>query len=112
MPLRGALSRQRRPAKWSGPEGGVSKKVVTFARIPHTCLQAGTCMETDIVSGRSETGVTPTPSAPGGAAVESLPDEQLIDVFLSDRADRAEAAFRAMVVRHGPMVLGVCRHIL
>src|SRR3954453_12205681 len=50
--------------------------------------------------------------------LEALNDEQLLDRFL-DRDDesavseaRAEAAFRAMVVRHGPMVLGVCRHIL
>jgi len=67
--------------------------------------------ETEIVSGRSETSVTSS-AAIGGEGVKSLPDEQLIELFLNDRADRAEAAFRAMVVRHGPMVLGVCRHIL
>src|SRR4051812_45702445 len=50
--------------------------------------------------------------------LEALNDEQLLDRFL-DRDDesavseaRAEAAFRAIVVRHGPMVLGVCRHVL
>jgi RNA polymerase sigma factor (sigma-70 family) len=41
-----------------------------------------------------------------------LPDEQLIDRFLTHEGADAEAAFRAMVVRHGPMVLGVCRHVL
>ena len=37
--------------------------------------------------------------------------EQLVAQFLADGEGR-EAAFRALVVRHGPMVLGVCRRIL
>jgi DNA-directed RNA polymerase specialized sigma24 family protein len=47
-----------------------------------------------------------------------LPDEELLKRFLEhrDRADRAscaaEAAFEAIVRRHGPMVLGVCRRYL
>jgi RNA polymerase sigma factor (sigma-70 family) len=41
-----------------------------------------------------------------------LPDEQLLDRFLGTTGGEAEAAFRAVVTRHGPMVLGVCRHIL
>src|SRR3954451_1635151 len=63
-----------------------------------------------MLSGRSQTGVTPSSIGAGG--VKSLPDEQLIDLFLNQGEEQAEAAFRAMVVRHGPMVLGVCRHIL
>jgi RNA polymerase sigma factor (sigma-70 family) len=42
----------------------------------------------------------------------ALPDEQLLDRFLSGSGEQAEDAFRAIVVRHGPMVLGVCRHVL
>src|SRR5689334_3883290 len=38
-------------------------------------------------------------------------DEQLVAQFLAD-GEGKEAAFRALVVRHGPMVLGVCRRIL
>src|SRR3954466_7278983 len=36
-------------------------------------------------------------------------DGQLLERYL---ADREEAAFRALVERHGPMVLGVCRRLL
>src|SRR4051812_42119264 len=68
-------------------------------------------MEMDMLSGRSQTGVTSS-STTGAEDVKLLPDEQLIDLFLNQREELAEAAFRAMVVRHGPMVLGVCRHIL
>jgi RNA polymerase sigma factor (sigma-70 family) len=44
--------------------------------------------------------------------LEGFSDEQLLDRFLNRDDASAEAAFRAIVVRHGPMVLGVCRHIL
>jgi RNA polymerase sigma factor (sigma-70 family) len=40
---------------------------------------------------------------------ECLSDAQLLDHFLQHRAD---AAFAALVRRHGPMVLGVCRRLL
>jgi RNA polymerase sigma factor (sigma-70 family) len=40
---------------------------------------------------------------------KSLPDAQLLDGFVS-RGD--EAAFAALVTRHGPMVLGVCQRVL
>ena len=38
-----------------------------------------------------------------------IPDGQLLEMF---RARRNEAAFEAIVHRHGPMVLAVCRRIL
>jgi RNA polymerase sigma factor (sigma-70 family) len=39
-------------------------------------------------------------------------DEQLLDRFLHGEPEVSEAAFRALVKRHGPMVMGVCRHVL
>ena len=39
-------------------------------------------------------------------------DEQLIDTFLTGEKEDSETAFETLVKRHGPMVLGVCRHIL
>src|SRR5436305_1126455 len=39
----------------------------------------------------------------------SSTDGQLLESFL---AHRQEAAFEALVLRHGPMVLGVCRRLL
>jgi DNA-directed RNA polymerase specialized sigma24 family protein len=38
-----------------------------------------------------------------------LRDEQLLEAFL---AHRDETAFEALVRRHGPMVLGLCRRVL
>jgi RNA polymerase sigma factor (sigma-70 family) len=39
-------------------------------------------------------------------------DEQLIDQFLTGQKDESESAFESLVKLHGPMVLGLCRHIL
>jgi RNA polymerase sigma factor (sigma-70 family) len=39
-------------------------------------------------------------------------DEQLIERFLAGEHQEAEGAFRRMVTRHGPMVMGVCRQVL
>jgi len=51
----------------------------------------------------------------GAGVAGGLSDAELLDRFLSRRAAAedaalaAEAAFAALVARHGPMVLGVCR---
>jgi RNA polymerase sigma factor (sigma-70 family) len=47
-----------------------------------------------------------------GGSLAGLSDRQLIERFNGRRDDGAEAAFAALVARHGPMVLGVCRHLL
>src|SRR5262245_9922709 len=39
----------------------------------------------------------------------SMTDGQLLEFFIAGRDD---AAFEALVQRHGPMVLGVCRRVL
>jgi RNA polymerase sigma factor (sigma-70 family) len=41
-----------------------------------------------------------------------LPDRELLQRFVSRRDRSGELAFTALVARHGPMVLGVCRRIL
>src|SRR5262249_13720124 len=43
------------------------------------------------------------------AGPDHLPDGGLLDSFL---ADRSEAALAALLRRHGPMVLAVCRRVL
>jgi RNA polymerase sigma factor (sigma-70 family) len=45
----------------------------------------------------------------GSQAPDEFPDRELLDRF---RARRDEAAFAALVRRHGPMVWGVCRRVL
>jgi len=41
-----------------------------------------------------------------------LSDEDLLHEYLSQTGEDSQEAFRELVVRHGPMVLGVCRHVL
>ncbi len=45
-------------------------------------------------------------------SVGGLSDRQLLERFVSRREQADEAAFAAIVARHGPMVLGVCRQLL
>jgi RNA polymerase sigma factor (sigma-70 family) len=47
----------------------------------------------------------------GRGAMGAWTDSQLIDEFVGGR-EASEAAFRILIHRHGPMVLGVCRRIL
>jgi RNA polymerase sigma factor (sigma-70 family) len=39
-------------------------------------------------------------------------DEQLIELFLDEAPDEADAAFAALVTRHRPAVMSVCRRVL
>ncbi len=48
----------------------------------------------------------------GAGTSVGLDDTQLLDRFLAGRDEVAGAAFEALVSRHGPMVLGVCRETL
>ena len=45
-------------------------------------------------------------------AVRELTDGQLLERFATERGEAAELAFAALVERHGPMVLRVCRGVL
>src|SRR3954469_22157962 len=45
-------------------------------------------------------------------AIRELADGQLLERFATLRGDAAERAFAALVERHGPMVLRVCRGVL
>src|SRR4051812_50208723 len=65
-----------------------------------------------MLSGRVEPSVAHPSMTASVEAVGELPDERLIELFLNPGREEAEAAFRVMVMRHGPMVLGVCRHVL
>jgi RNA polymerase sigma factor (sigma-70 family) len=47
-----------------------------------------------------------------GGSVAGLSDRELLERFTAGRDSVDEAAFAAMVSRHGPMVLGVCRQLL
>ncbi len=44
--------------------------------------------------------------------IGQLPDDQLLDRFLGQDERAADAAFQVLVRRHGPMIMGVCRHVL
>jgi RNA polymerase sigma factor (sigma-70 family) len=48
----------------------------------------------------------------GGRSVAGLTDRQLVECFVTRRDAAGEDAFAALVARHGPMVLGVCRQLL
>ena len=47
-----------------------------------------------------------------GSSVAGLSDRQLLDRFVTCRDVAGEAAFAALVARHGPMVLFLCRRVL
>jgi RNA polymerase sigma factor (sigma-70 family) len=43
---------------------------------------------------------------------DELSDEDLLEKFLNGEESESQRAFGALVERHGPMVLGICRHVL
>jgi RNA polymerase sigma factor (sigma-70 family) len=45
-------------------------------------------------------------------AVGNLSDGELLDCFRTQRGPSGEQAFRALVERHGPLVLGLCRRLV
>jgi RNA polymerase sigma factor (sigma-70 family) len=47
-----------------------------------------------------------------GSSVAGMSDRQLLDRFTAQRDAAGEAAFAALVRRHGPLVLGVCTELL
>jgi len=47
-----------------------------------------------------------------GGSVAGMNDRQLLERFIARRDPTGEAAFAALVTRHGPMVLDICRSIL
>jgi RNA polymerase sigma factor (sigma-70 family) len=47
-----------------------------------------------------------------GTSVPGLTDRQLLERFLARRDPAGEAAFAAIVTRHGPMVLDICQNII
>ena len=46
------------------------------------------------------------------ACVDDVSDESLLEQYLSEEGVQSQEAFKALVERHGPMVLGICRHVL
>ncbi len=48
----------------------------------------------------------------GSSGTLEFSDEELLEQFLSGEEPDSQEAFRTLVVRHGPMVLGICRHVL
>ena len=47
-----------------------------------------------------------------GSSVAGMSDQELLDRFTARRDSAGETAFAALVLRHGPMVLGVCNELL
>ena len=48
----------------------------------------------------------------GAGTCAGFSDGELLDRFRSSRDEAGERAFESLVTRHGPMVLGICRHFL
>jgi RNA polymerase sigma factor (sigma-70 family) len=48
----------------------------------------------------------------GAGTCAGLTDGELLERFRTSRDESGERAFEALVTRHGPMVLGICRHFI
>jgi RNA polymerase sigma factor (sigma-70 family) len=68
--------------------------------------------ERDMTRTQTETTLEAVRKDAGSCDLQGLPDEELLDRFLGPDKASAEDAFRELVRRHGPLVLGVCRQIL
>ena len=53
----------------------------------------------------------PETDSPAGSP-EDRPDEDLLEQYLRGEPLESQDAFRALVGRHGPSVLAICRHVL
>jgi RNA polymerase sigma factor (sigma-70 family) len=62
--------------------------------------------------GESGTVLRPLRTILSGGAVSGMSDAQLLERFTSRRHDLGELALEAIVQRHGPMVLAICRSLL
>src|SRR5262245_9719238 len=65
-----------------------------------------------MVSGQAAEVARQTETLFSAGTVAGMSDGQLLERFVAGRGDAAETAFHALVSRHGPMVLGVCRRTL
>ena len=65
-----------------------------------------------MASSAAESVVRQIESLYDGSSVAGLSDRQLLERFTAQPGAPAEAAFAALVLRHGPMVLGVCNELL
>ena len=61
---------------------------------------------------RSDSGLKQLQRLFNLGAVGTMTDAQLLEWFVSRRDEAAAAAFEQLVIRHGPMVLDVCRRVL
>jgi RNA polymerase sigma factor (sigma-70 family) len=62
--------------------------------------------------GHSDAVLSPMRALLENGSMAGMTDGQLLERFAVSRDARAETAFAALLARHGPMVLGVCRHLL
>ena len=65
-----------------------------------------------MASGRSEAVLKPLRTLIESGSLAGVSDRHLLERFAARRDEMGEAAFSALVERHGPMVLGVCRHLV
>ena len=65
-----------------------------------------------MASGMSASVVRQIGSLYEGGSVAGMSDRELLDRFNAGRDAAGEAAFAALVARHGPMVLNICRELL
>ena len=62
--------------------------------------------------GHSDSVLSPLRALIETGSMAGMADGQLLERFAVNQDARAETAFAALLARHGPMVLGVCRHLL